>query len=640
MEKQIEKHQTQHAGVTVRAIILGLALIPVNTYFIMANYVGYWSTLGTTMALIYSVVIVLTVLVAVNSLIRRLSPRLALKQGELLTIFVMLSVSSAISGHDVVQSIVPAIPGGHWFATPENEWQDLFWRHLPDVLIIEKSSKVEGFFQGESSFYTQGQMHYWVRPVLWWSLLLTAILWVMVCLSTLLRKQWVEHERLSYPIVQLPLAMTNPKGRFFKSRMMWIGFAIAGGINLINGIHVFLPAFPEIPIRSAELGQYITEEPWNAIKWTPFYILPFGVGLGFIMPLEMSFSLWFFYWVWKAERILGSAIGLQGLPNFPYNNPQAMGSYLALAIFAIIGGRRHFYSILKGIFRPQPYESKEPMKYRWAVIGLIGGLLFLAAFSYQMGMAVWTILLYFLVYYLFAMSVSRIRAEVGPPTHELNRVDAPDLLATAFGTRRFSTGSLVMMAYYRMFNRRSRSHPMPHTLEGFKVAEESGMNSGRLVAAMMIAAMVGAVAAFWAFLTVAYQTGLQFDAPSMAKRPHHAVQNWLYYPTNTNVPATIFMGVGFLVTGFIWWMRRIFPFWPFHPAGYAIASNNFTFGWLWFSVFVSWTIKSVLLRFGGIGLYRKAYPLFLGLILGEYLVGGGWVLIRLITGIQVYSFYR
>ena len=237
-----------------------------------------------------------------------------------------------------------------------------------------------------------------------------------------------------------------------------------------------------------------------------------------------------------------------------------------------------------------------------------------------MGMAVWTILLYFLVYYLFAMSVSRIRAEVGTPTHELNRVDAPDLLATAFGTRRFSTGSLVMMAYYRMFNRRSRSHPMPHTLEGFKVAEESGMNSSRLVGAMMIAAMVGSVAAFWAFLTAAYQTGLQFDAPSMARRPHSAVQNWLYYPTNTNVPATVFMGVGFVVTGFIWWMRRILPFWPFHPAGYAI-SGSWSMGIFWFSLLVSWAVKIILLRLGGLKVYRQAVPFFLGLILGGFVVG-------------------
>jgi len=55
---------------------------------------------------------------------------------------------------------------------------------------------------------------------------------------------------------------------------------------------------------------------------------------------------------------------------------------------------------------------------------------------------------------------------------------------------------------------------------------------------------------------------------------------------------------------------------------------------------VSWTVKVIILRVGGIGLYRKAVPIFLGLILGEYIVGGAWVIIRLLTGLPVYSFYR
>lgn len=52
--------------------------------------------------------------------------------------------------------------------------------------------------------------------------------------------------------------------------------------------------------------------------WTPLYILPFGVELGFLMSLEMSFPLWFFYLFWKGEQILGKAMGLQNLPGFPY----------------------------------------------------------------------------------------------------------------------------------------------------------------------------------------------------------------------------------------------------------------------------------------------------------------------------------
>ncbi|MFC1719460.1 DUF6785 family protein, partial [Candidatus Poribacteria bacterium] len=297
--KIYEERQAQHAGVTFRAVIIGFALIPVNTYFIMANHITYWSTLGTTMALIYSVVIILAVITAINLGIRRLSPRFALKQGELLTIFVMLSVSAAVAGHDTVQSIVPIIPSGHWFATAENEWEALFWRYLPEALTIDRPSKIEAFYKGEGSFFAPRQINHWLRPILWWATLLTVILWIMICLSTLLRKQWIEREKLSYPIVQLPLAMTNPEGRFFTSRVMWIGFAIAAGINLINGVHALLPSFPEIPVRSAELSRYISEKPWSAIGWTPFYVLPFGVGLGFMMPLEMSFSLWFFYLVWK-----------------------------------------------------------------------------------------------------------------------------------------------------------------------------------------------------------------------------------------------------------------------------------------------------------------------------------------------------
>jgi hypothetical protein len=100
------------------------------------------------------------------------------------------------------------------------------------------------------------------------------------------------------------------------------------------------------------------------------------------------------------------------------------------------------------------------------------------------------------------------------------------------------------------------------------------------------------------------------------------------------------MGVGALFTGFLWWIRTRLPLWPFHPAGYVIGSSSWTVGWLWFSIFISWTVKVTLLKVGGIRLYRKAYPLFLGLLMGEFVIGGAWVLIRLFWGVTVYSFYR
>ncbi|MCG9133548.1 hypothetical protein J5I95_17895, partial [Candidatus Poribacteria bacterium] len=107
-----ETSQPWHPGVTFRAILIGIILIPPNTYFIMANHLRYRSTLPTTMSLIYNVVVTLVVLICLNFLIKRLLPRFALRQGELLTIYVMLSISSAIAGHDMMQTLVPVIPNG------------------------------------------------------------------------------------------------------------------------------------------------------------------------------------------------------------------------------------------------------------------------------------------------------------------------------------------------------------------------------------------------------------------------------------------------------------------------------------------------------------------------------------------------
>lgn len=646
----IQPLENKQIGVTFRAILIGIILIPPNTYFIMANHLRFWSTLPTTMSLIYNVIITLTVLVSLNFLLKLLIPRFALRQGELLTIFVMLSLSSAIAGHDMMQTVVPVIPNGFWFATPENEWQPLFWRFLPSWMTLNDLSVLQDFYDGDTTFYTKKYMTAWWEPILWWTLFLSVVIWVMICIDLLIRKQWIERERLTYPIVRLPIEMTHSDGRLFKNKFLWAGFAIAGGIDLINGIHAFFPVFPEIPVRKADLGIYFTEKPWDAIGWTPVYILSFGVGLAYLMPLEMSFSLWFFYLFWKGERILGRAMGLQVLPGFPYDGPQGVGAYLAIACFALYGGRKHFYSMFRSVINSFKIrdsvtqsahnltsEMKDSTDYRLPLVGLFAGVLFLFIFSSYGGMVVWMIALYFLIYYLLALGITRVRAEVGPPTHEMFVANPRQFILDSLGSRHIPPPSLTMMSLFYAFNRGYRAHPMPHTLEGFKLAEVGNMKAWKITIAMMCAVVFGILASFWSYLVVSYDIGAN---PGLGNGGYNRLRTWLYYPSETNVPAVAFMGIGFLFTGLLWWLRTRFPAFPFHPTGYAVASSMWTFGWLWFSVFISWTAKNLILRFGGIRLYHRVLPLFLGLILGEFIVGGAWVIMRLIWGVSVYSFYR
>ena len=63
------------------------------------------------------------------------------------------------------------------------------------------------------------------------------------------------------------------------------------------------------------------------------------------------------------------------------------------------------------------YEIRQ--NYRWPIAGLLAGILFLFIFSGYGGMAVWMIALYFLIYYLLALGITRVRAEVGLDTRDV-----------------------------------------------------------------------------------------------------------------------------------------------------------------------------------------------------------------------------
>ncbi len=54
---------------------------------------------------------------------------------------------------------------------------------------------------------------------------------------------------------------------------------------------------------------------------------------------------------------------------------------------------------------------------------------------------------------------------------------------------------------------------------------------------------------------------------------------------------------------------------------------------------LSWLIKWFLLSHGGLAWYRKSVPFFLGLILGEYIVGSLWSLIGVIGNMPIYRIW-
>ena len=77
-------------------------------------------------------------------------------------------------------------------------------------------------------------------------------------------------------------------------------------------------------------------------------------------------------------------------------------------------------------------------------------------------------------------------------------------------------------------------------------------------------------------------------------------------------------------------MRRQFVWQPHHPAGYALSANLIGTDYIWFCLVLSSSVKLVLIRYGGLRLYRKAILFFIGLVFGEYAVVTVWNVISII----------
>ena len=388
-------------AVTFRSVTLGLLLLPINAYWVDQMEQVRYSAHPTTVSLFFNCIFILVVLTGLNSLVARwLGPRRALSQGELVLIYSMLCIGSCIGGHDTLQVLTPSLVWPYAKATESNGYSHLFWGYLPKWALMSDTDAAKGFFLGHDTLYTRQHLIAWLPPVLIWTVFIGVLFFVMLCLNVLIRKQWTDYEKLTYPLTKIPLEITDaqPFGRgrsdipLTRNRLFWGGFLLAASIDLVNSLNYYFPGIPPIltPGNGGsyyDLHTYITNRPWNAVGWMPASFYPFMVGIGMLMPMDFLFSSWFFYLVWKLQSIVVVANAWDADSRMPYANYQGLGAYLLFFFSTLWLSRQYLANVVRrALGRPSEIDdSDEPMRYRWALLGMLGGLTALIAFFGRTG---------------------------------------------------------------------------------------------------------------------------------------------------------------------------------------------------------------------------------------------------------------
>jgi hypothetical protein len=652
-----ENERIERRGVSVRAVVLGTILAVINALWVTAVEVRYYILDGSSLPLFVTPLFLLFLLVAGNAVVRRVTPRFALTQAEMLIAYLMAVISNTFAGHDMLQNFFGQVTHPHYFA-PQNNWLDVFIRRLPPGLFVSDEDALNAWYRGNvPPARASGYLVHWIVPLTLWGGFFLTLVFLFLCLTLLLRKAWAENERLAFPIIQLPLAMTEPGGNLFRQPLMWLGFGIAFALGTLNGIHELYPQVPNLPwIKLYDVGQYFTIQPLEAIRThgmqTSLY--PFAIGLAYFIPLDLAFSCWFSYLLARGYFVFGRATGLDGpsaAQGWPFLKEISSGAWIGVAAAILWQNRRHLIRAFDAAFdrgadgvRLRAEDPAEARRLRFALIGmLVSGALLFAWSKFLLNMSPAITAGFFGILIALSLAITRVRAEFGTP-HEIVFVKPADTLVTLFGTKAIGDTNLIGMETMYWFNRGYRCHPIPNFLEGFKMAEgrEAAMPIKRLVAMFALAAVVSLAATYTANYYITYEAGAAGKATGykrwVGQEAFAQLAGWLSFGQRAGATNLYFFLGGLSSVAFLATMRARFLWWPLHPAGFALGIS-YAMNYFWLCLFVAWLIKSFLIRYGGMTAHRKAIPFFLGLILGDYTIGALWSLLSLVLGMPTYKIY-
>lgn len=612
-------------------VILQTAATPYNNLLIGGTLIaGNHFPIGSTF--IYTLIIL-----ALNSALKKARPGSELAPAELITIWVMLSVGSGIPYSGLMRYFPPLLVCPIYYATPENEWAEIFHRNLPDWLVIKDAKAAKYYYEGLPGGLPTPWGE-WLKPALAWTSFILVMFFVMACICALVRRQWVEREKYTFPLVQLPVDLAEkPDGdslvnQFFRNRLMWIGFMIPVAIHGIKGLHVYFPAIPDIS-TVFDLSSAFTDKPWSAIRPLRMVLYPSVIGFSYLLTLEISFSMWFFFPFFKMQSVYLSATG-SSMSGGILASRQAMGGYIALTVAMLWTGREHVKSVIKKVISGRGDDSNEPMPYRLSLIGAIIGTILLIGMCVLAGMQLAVATAIIVVFFIIVTILSWMVANAGVLFVQQGFRPSEYLTAT-IGTARVSSESWTLLAFESGFMRDLREMLMPGIINAFKAPDQVKLKRRSVMVAVAISIFLTLAVSYYTHTLLTYRLGgnnlENYAYTSAARRAYNWSASSIQNSTLANWEESSVMGLGAAVMLFIVFMRRSFLWFAIHPIGY-LMHTTYAASQIWSSFLIGWLCKYMLLKYGGIKWYRKMRPLFLGAVLGECVIGGIWIIIGMIMG--------
>lgn len=689
--------------VSWRSIALGLlgvlficGLTPYNDYVVNNTFlVGNYLPVGLLLIfVVFSVV--------VNAPLARFAPRAALTNGEIAVAFAMALISCSLPSSGLMRYLPSNLVAFHHQASQNPDYADLLrGLDLPNWIFPATASaelakppvtwtptgKTDALARGSDDIvrYYFGRIPIqggsfldrflsvpwgaWSTVALAWGALLACLGGLILCGAVIVRRQWSDNERLPFPLAgvfQSVIEQPQP-GHFLnpllRSPLFWIAFFAVFLVHCTNALYSYFPRYvPQIPL-GFDFNNVMNQEPVSFVEWyfkkaNLYFCI---VGLAFFLQSAVSFSLWFFVVALQVVAIIYGTYQEQLTDGMRAD--QNFGGVVAFAASVLFIGRAHWVLVFKQMIRGR--SGDEPagryLSYPVAGWGLLACSLGVFIWLWMAGCTAMGAAVLVLLLQLFFLVIARIVAETGIPFVQFNsQLFRVWTFLAPLGVRTTNTSFFYSAWFHGLLVHDMRESAAVFTGQALRMADQGAYDTERgwrrtwpLAACLVLALSSGFVISGAAMLYVEYSYAAPLDRNSVPPVNSYAIDgqpkgqilepsvNYFRGGTGANDSHSALgnFGFGAALTGFLAAMRLRFAAWPLHPVGFLLM-YSYPMRMIWFSVFVGWLCKAIVVRFGGIDLFRALRPVFLGLIIGEAAAVAFWLLTNLVLvqlGIEYYK---
>ena len=610
--------------VSVRSLLTGLVLSAlVNFWITYSEYVSHSSRMNLSqfpLALFAAFVAV----VVGNGVIRAIRSSAALEQGELLLVLSMGTVAAVIPTCGIAGFLMGVVASPYYFASPENRWGEMILPYLPSwIAPTDADNVMTHFFEG-LPVGREIPWEPWVVPMIWWLLLTAAVAFVCACVMVILRKQWIEHERLVFPLLAPVLDMTQstkrPLPAFLRSRVFWYGFAVSFGITAWNVLCYFSDQMPRIPVSGHYL-RVLRDFPRIDTR-----INFFTLGFAYFANLDVLFSIWFFHLCYIVQRGVMNRVGytMPGRDSFcsmdAVSSWEGFGALVFLVLWSLWMARKHIAGVfVRAIASDRGADDSDEMfSYRTAVWGAVLGTLYIVAWLHHAGMDARVVTLYVFATFVICVGMARIVSQVGL-LYVREPLSAPVFSMYVVGSVSIAPRSMTALAMSFSLIALGRGLFLPSLAQVTKLSDAVRGARRKILLCVFAALAVGTLVS----LGLTLMWGYEYGAYHFRSWPFSGGSKNVFYqtvakmrnPFTTDWEKMGFLGLGAGLMALFTFLSYRLVWWPIHPVGLAVFGTDV----VWHSalaVFIAWATKLIVLQLGGASLYNRSRPFFLGILVG------------------------